>query len=47
MRIQTTNDKQLELTWVQVRDDRGRVHMEARWSLVPVSASASSPSHAA
>lgn len=44
MRIQTTNDKQLEVTWVPVRDDRGRVRMEARWTAVP---GPSSAAHAA
>jgi len=38
MNVQNPNDAhrdRLQLSWVEVRDDRGRIRMEARWTLVP------------
>lgn len=37
--IDTTKDRdrQVQMTWVPVRDEQGRTHMEARWTRrVPV-----------
>lgn len=46
MQNQTPNAERLVQSWVQVRGTDGRVHMEARWTLVQP-ATPSSTSHAA
>lgn len=44
MRDQNMKSPQLVCTWQPVRDERGRIRMEARWAL-PATPAVSTPRH--